>query len=334
MKVLVAPDSFKGTYTARQVADAIGAGLTESRVTAVRMPVADGGEGTLAVLAEPLELRHRTVPARNPWGTACEGRIALAPDGTAYLELADVCGIDVPYDGARDPVAADTYGVGMLMAEAARHGARDIVVATGGSATSDGGMGALRAIDERGGLRGVKVTVLTDVTTPYVEAARVFGPQKGADPGQVAILTLRLHHNAKRLPRDPSYVPRTGAAGGFAGAMWARYDAELVSGADYVLDALHFDAHVVGADAVIVGEGRLDAQSSQGKIVSAVRARSRGVPCFAVVGSVGAELGAFRGEFADIVVAGDRTAMRAAGRAIGLRLRLRLSSDTVRRSRG
>lgn len=332
MKVLVAPDSFKGTYTAGQVADAIGAGLAESGVTAVRMPVADGGEGTLAVLAGRRALRPRTVPARNPWGTACEGRIALAPDGTAFIELADVCGLDVPHDGTRDPVAADTYGVGMLMAEAARLGVRDIVVATGGSATSDGGMGAVRAIDERGGLRGAKVTVLTDVTTHYAEAARVFGPQKGADPGQVAILTLRLHHHAKRLPRDPSYVPRTGAAGGFAGAMWARFDAELVSGADYVLDALHFDAHVIDADAVIVGEGRLDAQSSQGKIVSAIRARSRAVPCYAVVGSVGPQLSALQGEFADILVAGDRTAMRAAGRAIGRSLRL--SSDTGRRSRG
>lgn len=338
MKVLVAPDSFKGTYTAREVAGAIGRGLAESRVTPVLVPVADGGEGTLAALATPLGLRHDTVPARNPWGAACPGRIAfgLHANGAAFIELADVCGIDAPHDGPRDPVAADTYGVGMLMAEAARRGASEIVVATGGSATSDGGTGALRAIEERGGLLGAKVTVLTDVTTPYIEAARVFGPQKGADPGQVAILTLRLHHHAKRLPRDPSYVPRTGAAGGFAGAMWARFDAELVSGADYVLDALRFDDHLARADAVVVGEGRLDGQSRQGKIVSAVLARARdradGIPRFAVVGSLGADLGDLRDAFTDIVVAGDEAAMRAAGRTIGRHVRL--SPDTVRRSRG
>ncbi|MBT2412474.1 glycerate kinase [Streptomyces sp. ISL-12] len=332
MKVLVAPDSFKGTYTARQVAEAIGQGLADSSATPVLMPVADGGEGTLAALTEPLGLRYRTTPSRNPWGSACDGRIALAANGTAFIELADVCGIDVLHDGPRDPVVADTRGVGMLMVDAVRHGAREIVVAAGGSATSDGGIGALKAIEERGGLSGAKVKVLTDVTTPYVEAARVFGPQKGADPGQVAILTLRLHDHAKRLPRDPSYVPRTGAAGGFAGAMWARFDAELLSGADFVLDALGFDEQLEGADAVVVGEGRLDTQSGEGKIVSAVLARAGATPCFAIVGSVDPGLATMRDTFTEVVVAGDEAAMRAAGRTIARRLRL--SSDTVHRSRG
>ncbi|MEU5647047.1 glycerate kinase [Streptomyces milbemycinicus] len=241
--------------------------------------MADGGEGTLAVLAEPLGLRHRAALARNPWG----------------------------------------------------------VVATGGSATTDGGFGALRAIDERGGLRGTPVTILTDVTTPYAEAARVFDPQKGADAGQVAALTLRLHHRARLLRRDPTYVPRTGAAGGFAGAMWAQFDAELVSGADHVLNTLSFDDHLADAEAVVVGEGRLDVQSSQGKIVSAVSAvlaRSAGIACFAVAGSVGADLGPLREEFMDVTVASDEAAMEAAGRAIGQRLRLRLRQGTGRRALG
>ncbi|WP_223864139.1 MULTISPECIES: glycerate kinase [unclassified Streptomyces] len=323
MKVVVAPDSFKGTYTAPQVATAIGRGLAQTPAVPVLVPVADGGEGTLAVLADPLGLRHRAAPARNPWGAVCDGTIALAPSGAAYIELAQVCGINAPHDGSRDPVAADTYGVGMLMADAARQGVTEIVVAAGGSATSDGGFGALRAIDECGGLRGTPVTVLTDVTTPYAEAARVFGPQKGADMGQIASLTLRLHHQAKQLPRDPTYVPRTGAAGGFAGAMWARFDADLVSGADYVLNALSFDDHLADAEAVVVGEGRLDEQSSQGKIVSAVLARSAGTARFAVAGSVGPDLGPLREEFMDIIMASDEAAMEAAGRAIGQRLRLR-----------
>ncbi|WP_413099964.1 glycerate kinase [Streptomyces sp. Inha503] len=323
VKVLVAPDSFKGTYTAPQVATAIGRGLDQTSAVPVLLPVADGGEGTLAVLTEPLGLRYRAAPARNPWGAECEGAIALAPSGAAYIELAQVCGINAPHDGPRDPVAADTYGVGMLMADAARHGVTEIVVAAGGSATSDGGFGALRAIDERGGLRGTPVTVLTDVTTPYAEAARVFGPQKGADTRQVASLTLRLHHQARLLRRDPTHVPRTGAAGGFAGAMWAQFHAELVSGADYVLNGLSFDDHLCDAEAVIVGEGRLDAQSSQGKIVSAVLARSVGIARFAVAGSVGADLGPLHEEFTDIIVASDEAAMEAAGRVIGQRLRLR-----------
>lgn len=151
----------------------------------------------------------------------------------------------------------------------------------------------------------------------------MFGPQKGADAGQVASLTLRLRHQAGLLRRDPTHVPGTGAAGGFAGAMWAQFDADLVSGADYVLNALSFDDRLTGAEAVIVGEGRLDAQSSQGKIVSAVLARSTGVARFAVVGSVGPDLGPLREEFLDIMVAGDEGAMRAAGRAVGQRLRLR-----------
>ncbi|MEV6229162.1 glycerate kinase [Saccharopolyspora shandongensis] len=331
VKILVAPDSFKGTYTAREVAGAIGRGLAESGVNPVLMPVADGGEGTLDVLAAPLDLRFITAPARNPWGTACGGTFAVAESGTAFVELAEVCGIAAPHDDHRDPIAADTYGVGMLMAAATRHGAERIVVATGGSATTDGGTGALCALEEHGGLRGTPVTVLTDVTTPYLDAARVFGPQKGASPAQVAVLAQRLRDTAARFRRDPALVPGTGAAGGFAGAMWAEHDAELVSGADFVLDALAADEHLAEADAIVLGEGRIDSQSSQGKIVSALLARSRSIPRFAVVGSVGPDLGDLRDEFRQILVAGDERAMRAAGRAIG---RQPASSGTDRRVLG
>ncbi|GAA2788188.1 glycerate kinase [Saccharopolyspora taberi] len=320
MKVLIAPDSFKGTYTARQVAEAVGRGLADSGTDPVLMPVADGGEGTLDVLAEPLGLRFVPATARNPWGAACEGAFAVTASGTAFVELASVCGIDAPHDGFRDPIAADTYGVGMLMSAAVRHGAERIVVATGGSATTDGGVGALRALEERGGLGGTSLTILTDVTTSYTDAARVFGPQKGASPAQVAVLEQRLRETATLLRRDPSHVPATGAAGGFAGAMWAEHDAELVSGADFVLDALTAHEHLAQADAVVLGEGRIDSQSGQGKIVSALLARSRSVPRFAVVGSVGADLGGLHEEFRQILIAGDEPAMRAAGRTIGREL--------------
>ena len=317
MTVLVCPDSFKGTYTATEVADAIAEGAEESGATAVRLPVADGGEGTLAALTRPLGLRHVTVEARNPWGAPHTATFGLSDDGTAVVEIAAAGGITTPHDGPRDPVTADTYGTGMLIAAAVRRGARRIVVTAGGSATTDGGIGAIAAIEESGGLGGASITVLTDVTTRYVDAARVFGPQKGADPATVELLTRRLAASARTLPRDPSGVDATGAAGGFSGGMWAQYGAELRSGAEYVLDSAGFDAVAAGASAIVVGEGRLDGQTRAGKIISAILGRAGTTPVYAVVGSVGADLGDYRSRFAEIIVASDTDAMRAAGRRIG-----------------
>lgn len=312
-RFLVAPDSFKGTYTATEVADAIATGVESAGRHAVRMPVADGGEGTVDALTAPLHLARIEVDAVNPWRQPCTGWYGLSPDGTAVVELAAVSGSTTPHSGVRDPVAADTYGTGMVMAAAARRGARRIVVAAGGSATTDGGLGAIAAVDDAGGLGAARVTVLTDVTTRYTDAARVFGPQKGADDATVRLLTARLDHAASTLPRDPRGVDGTGAAGGFSGGMWARFDAELRSGADFVLDAVGFDAALADADAVVVGEGRLDSQSRAGKIVSAILTRCRATPVFAVVGSVGDDLGDYRARFADVLVAGDRAAMVRAG---------------------
>src|SRR5690606_34664781 len=166
---------------------------------------------------------------------------------------------------------------------------------------------------------GASITVLTDVTTRYVDAARVFGPQKGADPATVELLTRRLADTARRLPRDPSGVDATGAAGGFSGGMWAQYGAELRSGAEYVLDAGGFDKLAAGAGAIVVGEGRLDGQTRAGQIISAILARADDVPVYAVVGSVGEDLGDYRSRFAEVIVASDTTAMRAAGRVVGAR---------------
>ncbi|WP_327147232.1 glycerate kinase [Nocardia sp. NBC_01329] len=317
MTILICPDSFKGTFTAAEVADAIAGGAEESGATAVRLPVADGGEGTLAALTAPLGLRTVTAAARNPWGAPHAVTFGLSGDGTAVIEIAAASGITTPHDGPRDPVTASTYGTGMLVAEAVRRGARRIVVTAGGSATTDGGAGAIAAIEESGGLGGASLIVLTDVTTRYVEAARVFGPQKGADPATVELLTRRLADTARTLPRDPSDVDSTGAAGGFSGGMWAQYGAELRSGAEYVLDSAGFDTLADRASTIVVGEGRLDGQTRAGKIISAVLARAGTVPVYAVVGSVGADLGDFRSRFAEIIVASDTDAMRAAGRRIG-----------------
>jgi glycerate 2-kinase len=199
-------------------------------------------------------------------------------------------------------------------------GARNILVAAGGSATTDGGAGAVQAIQDAGGLQGARLTVLSDVTTTFLDAARVFGPQKGAAPAAVELLTKRLAEQAESFPRNPLGVPRTGAAGGFSGGLWAYYGAELVSGADFVLDAVGFDAHLAGARAVVVGEGRLDSQTGDGKIISAILRRvrecGRNVPVFAVVGSVAADLGDYSANFADVIVASDAAAMRAAGASV------------------
>ncbi|NIL77330.1 glycerate kinase [Rhodococcus sp. B10] len=181
-------------------------------------------------------------------------------------------------NGFRDPMTADTYGHGRLIVDAYRHRARSIVIAAGGSATTDGDAGAIRAIEKEGGLPSARMEILTDVTTDFIDAARVFGPQKGADAGAVDVLTDRLGVLASRLCRDPRGVSGTGAAGGFAGGMWAQYEATLRPGAAYMLDANGFDAALKSAVAVVVGEVRLDSQSAVSKIVSAILAVQASCP--------------------------------------------------------
>jgi glycerate 2-kinase len=174
-----------------------------------------------------------------------------------------------------------------LVVAAVEAGAQVILVAAGGSATTDGGLGAIEAITDAGGLRGARLVVLCDVRTPFEDAARVFAPQKGADPAAVKRLTRRLDRLAADWPRDPRRVAMTGAAGGLAGGLWAAFGAVLEPGAAFVLDALDYDARMRAAAAVIVGEGRLDQTSLQGKALgeAATRARQAGVPCFAIVGT-------------------------------------------------
>ena len=219
-----------------------------------------------------------------PWRDPLRAAYALTREGVAIIELAAASGLGLRRDDD-DALTADTFGTGLLVAHAAERGAGHIVIAAGGSATTDGGAGAVAAIAERGGLRGARITVLCDVTTSFEDAAVVFGPQKGADPDQVGLLTARLHEQAGGYPSDPRGVARTGAAGGFSGAMWSWYGAELVSGGDYVLDMIDFDRLAGDAMAIVVGEGRLDSQTQQGKIISAVLTRVADKPVFAVVGS-------------------------------------------------
>lgn len=320
MTILVAPDSFKGTYSAAEVAAAIGAGIEDGGGRAIQLPVADGGEGTFDALCRSLRASAVTVEALNSWGEPLSATIGLAADGTAVVEVAQASGLTAARNSPQDALSAGTYGTGMLIAAATDHGATHILVAAGGSATTDGGAGAVNAILDKGGLRGARITVLSDVTTTFLEAPRVFGPQKGADPAGIALLEERLALLAGSYPRTPAGVPRTGAAGGLSGGLWAHFGAELVSGADAVLDAAKFDEFVESADAVVVGEGRLDSQTGEGKIISAilerVRKSGRRIPVVAVVGSVAADLGAYAENFTEILTATDAPAMRAAGRSV------------------
>jgi glycerate 2-kinase len=167
-------------------------------------------------------------------------------------------------------------------------GAKRVLVAAGGSATTDGGAGAIAAIEEAGGLGKVKLEVLCDVSVPFERAAEVFAPQKGADPATVFRLTERLVARAGALPRDPRGRAMTGAAGGLSGGLWAALGARLVPGAAYVLGLLGFDRRLDGADAAVTGEGSLDAQSLEGKLVGEIarRCEEAGKPLHAIAGRV------------------------------------------------
>jgi glycerate kinase len=284
--VLVAPDSFKGTLSAADVAQAIGRGLDAAGRPVDLCPVADGGEGTLEALLPAVEGKLHTATVSDPLGRAIEASFARG-DGVAVVETAAASGLGLVEPGQRDAVAASTAGTGELIMAAVEAGARTVYLAVGGSATTDGGAGALEAIREAGGLGRAKIVVLCDVRTPFEHAARVFAPQKGADPETVTRLTKRLNDQARRFARDPRGVPMTGAAGGLSGGLWAELGAELVPGAQFVLDAVEFDRRMRAARAVITGEGKLDQQSLAGKVVSevATRARQAGVPCHAIVGT-------------------------------------------------
>jgi glycerate kinase len=285
-QILLAPDSFKGTLRAREVVAALAPPFTDAGWQVDECPLADGGEGTLDALVAACGGELVAVDAHDPIGRPLRAEYALIGNGsTAVVETAAASGLHLLSDHERDPEGASTRGTGELLAAAAARAAR-ILVGVGGSATTDGGRGALDAIAEAGGLGAATVTCLCDVRTKWERAASIFGPQKGADAVAVARLEAGLERLAAALPRDPRGVPMTGAAGGLAGGLWAACGAELVPGAPFVLDALGFDERLRRAHAVVTGEGRLDATTLAGKTVAevALRARLVGVPVHAVVG--------------------------------------------------
>ncbi|WP_028062749.1 glycerate kinase family protein [Solirubrobacter soli] len=322
--VLVAPDSFKGTFSAAQVAGAIGRGIERAGLMPPDLcPVADGGEGTLDALLPQLGGELRAVTVKGPLGAPVNTGFGLVEDGgTAIVEMAMASGLGLMPE--KDAWNASTYGTGELIAAAAQAGAAVILVAVGGSATTDGGAGAIEAIEAAGGIGGAKIVVLCDVRTPFEDAPKVFGPQKGADSELVTRLEARLDELAQRLPKDPRGVPMTGGAGGLSGGLWAKYGATLEPGAPFVLDALDFDERMRAARAVVTGEGKLDEQTLQGKLVGEIGTRTRqaGVPLHAIVGTD--RLDGFGKRMIDLQMVQEATnieELEAAGERLGEALR-------------
>ncbi|NJC21491.1 glycerate kinase [Arthrobacter pigmenti] len=284
MRILAAPDKFRGTATAAEVAEAIAMTARDLGYVAETLPMADGGEGTLEALGGPTE----TSLVTGPDGQTREVCWRFS-EGTAVIEMARASGLALLPEGTNNPMTATSSGTGQLVAEAFGRGARTVVVTLGGSATTDGGLGAIEAIGRVP--RDAELLVVCDVETRFTDAARDFGPQKGASPAQVLELTVRLEllaaHYLEKFGVDVADLPGAGAAGGLAGGLVA-LGGRLVRGFDYVADALELNAAIDRADLVVTGEGLMDAQSFSGKVVGGVaaRARIRGVPVAAVVGSI------------------------------------------------
>lgn len=271
--VVAAPDKFRGTATARQIAAAVAEAAGETGWTCRQVPVSDGGEGFCDVLGG----RPRTLRVHGPLGDPVIAEWRLMADETvAVIEMARASGLDLVGGAAgNDPVRATTRGTGELIAAAVKAGVGRVLIGAGGSATTDGGLGALDVLEPHSRLRGVELVVACDVTTTFVDAARIFAPQKGASPVQVELLTRRLARLAQvyedRFGVDVTDLAGSGAAGGLAGGL-AAVGGALSSGFEVVAEAVDLVGQLEGADLVVTGEGYLDDESFNGKAVGGVAA--------------------------------------------------------------
>jgi glycerate kinase len=288
--LVAAPDKFRGTATAPELAAAIAAAASAHGWSADEVPVADGGEGLLDALSS-IGGSLRTTTVHGPLGAPVEAPWRLS-GATAVIEMARASGLAlVGGPEGNDPMNASTVGTGELIAAAIAAGARRVIVGLGGSATTDGGRGCLGALEPLDRLRSVELVVACDVTTLFVDAAREFGPQKGATPAQVALLGRRLERLAQdyqaRSGVNIRELPGAGAAGGLAGAL-ASVGARLVPGFDLVADVTGLGERIAAADLVVTGEGFLDEWSFGGKAVGGVIELSRdaGVDVLVVAGDV------------------------------------------------
>lgn len=280
MYVLACADKFRGTLTAPEFGAAVAAGAEGHEV--VIQPLADGGEGTLDAFGGP----NRRTTVTGPLGDPVDAAWRLS-GGRAVIEMARASGLSLVggADG-NDPLEATTAGTGELIAKAVEAGAREIIVGLGGSATTDGGLGALRALPAPSRLRGVDLVVACDVETRFADAAQVFGPQKGATAAQIRLLNARLERLVdvyrSEHGADVADVVGGGAAGGLAGGLVAA-GARLESGAALIADAVDLYDKIESADLVVTGEGRVDATSFDGKVVGAVIELAAAAECDVLV---------------------------------------------------
>lgn len=324
--IVLAFDSFKGSLTSREVADAFEEGLHGCITDAVvdKVCIADGGEGTADAIVDTLNGEYMSIEVADPLGRPVLARYGIVDAGaTAVIEMAQASGLTLLNEDERNPMLASTYGTGQLMADALNRGCRKMLVCIGGSATNDGGMGMLNALgyrfldadgnelqgrgDSLGRIAGIdashrhqglsetEVIVACDVQNPLYGksgAAYVFAPQKGADTAMVERLDLGLRNYAEAIRAycgiDVNQIPGAGAAGGMGAGLMALLGGKLKKGIDMVLDAVDFDNMIMDADVVVTGEGKIDCQTLMGKAPSGVlaRAKSQGVPVVAIGGRV------------------------------------------------
>ncbi|MEM9134748.1 MAG: glycerate kinase [Actinomycetota bacterium] len=284
-RVVLAFDKFRGTATSAELHDAATAASTAAGWEATAVPMADGGEGSLDAVGGANKTTTVAGPLGDPVdaGWRLEGRVA-------FVEMAAASGLLIAGGPeANDAVDADTTGTGQLIARAIELGARTVHVFLGGSATTDGGWGALTALPPAARLKEIEIVVATDVRTLFVDAARVFGPQKGASRAQVEFLGRRLERLVQlyqeRYGVDVGDLAGAGAAGGLAGGL-AAVGGRIEPGFDVIAEWVGLDGALTGADLVITGEGYLDAESFNGKVVGGVStwAAEQEVPVVAIVG--------------------------------------------------
>ncbi|UDJ81514.1 glycerate kinase [Kosakonia oryzae] len=331
MKIVIAPDSYKESLSALEVATAIERGFREIFPSAeyIKIPVADGGEGTVEAMVAATNGRIVTVAVKGPLGEQAEGFYGISGDEqSAFIEMAAASGLEMVPPAKRDPLITTSWGTGELIRHALDAGVKHIIIGIGGSATNDGGAGMVQALgakllDEQdrqiapGGaaleslaridlreldkrLAGCRIEVACDVTNPLTGeagASAVFGPQKGATPEMIARLDKALAHYAEIIARDLDIdvlnLAGGGAAGGMGAALYAFCGAELRQGIEIVTDALALDKHVRDADLVITGEGRIDSQTVHGKVPVGVAkvAKRYNIPVIGIAGSLTADVG-------------------------------------------
>ncbi len=348
MRILIAPDSFKGSATSRRAAEAIGKGVHVVFPDAelIEIPVADGGEGTVEALTESMNGEIISKKVKGPLGEAVDAEYGLLPGDVAVIEMASASGLPLVPDNKRNPLITSTYGTGQLILDALKKGCKEIILGIGGSATNDGGTGMARALGykfqdssgndlaEGGGslvnlaeiddskvdesIFKAKFFIACDVINPLTGtegASHIYGAQKGASPDDIELLDRALGQLASvvssKYNRANGNIPGAGAAGGLGYGLMEFCGGELKSGIEIILDLIKFDDYLEGVDLVISGEGRIDGQSVYGKVPVGIagRAKKKNIPVLVVVGDIGPKIDAVYDHGIDAVMSSVNKAM-------------------------